>query len=800
MLLVRSQSPRTRAGGARPGRARAGAGASATGVLVTAALLLLALIAPNAAQAAWTAQGGHGLANFSISPVPELAWDGSDLWITTGTDAFDVEVRSWDGASWTTYPQPGTGTTINKMPTITHDGTKPWVGWNDDANAFKVAYLNAGAWVNVTSPAAGTAEFSTPDLLWDGTKIWAAWQDVSRNVRVASWNGATWNQITSPGGSGDVTNTYPNLAFDGTNLWITYNDGSNVAQVRKWDGVAWTTHSTMVDTGGFNTLPSIGFINGRIYGMIETTAHNTRFLWWDGATWLDAPGFDGGPTSYSSGNFVWTGSRIWGAYSNDTTNLTVVRTDPVAPSAPNALGQFEITGMTSIGSGGWTRFGGASAVVLRGSLADAEAGEQLTPWYELRSGATPFAATCGQVNAAVTVGSPVSAPSAGVRYQAPLNVTGLSDVTGYRWQVCAVDQFGFPSAWAAGGGAPDFRVDYSVTQPASVADGGGADVDSIGSTAQVTANWPAAGDGAGSGVASYDWCISTAASCATTVATGSVASPVVTFTKSGLALTGGTTYYVCVRTVDSVGNTSAYRCSDGAMVMVVSSTTPGSGAQGLQGLAVRINGTGFRAGSTVAFGGGGIAVTSTTFVSATRIDTVVNISGSSALGAHDVAVTSSDSVVATGTGVFTVNAPVITVGLSTLGYTAGARDAVPPNTIDFATVLGGSATEIGTAGSGQTLAGPAATVSVTSDIDSVLCVAVSDWTNGAATIPAAALLWKHNTVAEAWTAGTNAASTIEAAATPGTRTYNYDLRLQMPALQASGTYTGTVTYSVIAAF
>lgn len=161
-------------------------------------------------------------------------------------------------------------------------------------------------------------------------------------------------------------------------------------------------------------------------------------------------------------------------------------------------------------------------------------------------------------------------------YVASLSVTraGLALTGGATYFACVrtrdnVDRL---SAWRCSNGV---TVDVTApTAPAAVADGTGADVDWQASTSSVSANWTAGSD-AHSGVADYEYCVATAAACGgTLVVSGSTAS--LTVTRSGLVLTGGTTYYACVRSRDRVGLLSAWTCSDGVTVDASAPVAPAS--------------------------------------------------------------------------------------------------------------------------------------------------------------------------------------------------------------------------------
>ena len=124
-----------------------------------------------------------------------------------------------------------------------------------------------------------------------------------------------------------------------------------------------------------------------------------------------------------------------------------------------------------------------------------------------------------------------------------------------------------------------FRVDATAPPaPGTVLDGSGVDVDTSTSASQLTANWatvtdPVPGGGTASGLARYDLCVTTNAAgtnCAAgATGTWAAVSPATatTMTRTGLTLTDGTTYYVCIRAADVAGNVgTAIACSDGVLV------------------------------------------------------------------------------------------------------------------------------------------------------------------------------------------------------------------------------------------
>lgn len=128
------------------------------------------------------------------------------------------------------------------------------------------------------------------------------------------------------------------------------------------------------------------------------------------------------------------------------------------------------------------------------------------------------------------------------------------------------------------------RIDTAAPgAPASASDGLGADIDVIATTSTFSGNWPAGTD-ALSGVARYDYCITTSnigANCATTAPVKWTANPTTSVTRAGLTLVANTRYFICVRTVDNAANTSAARCSDGAIVDIGPPLAPASVKDGL---------------------------------------------------------------------------------------------------------------------------------------------------------------------------------------------------------------------------
>lgn len=150
-----------------------------------------------------------------------------------------------------------------------------------------------------------------------------------------------------------------------------------------------------------------------------------------------------------------------------------------------------------------------------------------------------------------------------------LSASGLSLTEGqaYFWCTRTVDVAGNVSGTDCSDGDTT-----DVTAPADTLaiDGLGTDIDTTKSAASISGNFYDAFDNT-SGVASYEYCVSTAVTCAGTV--------VKNWTNIGLtqqftvaaALTNLTWYYMCVRTYDGAGNVYV-TCSDGQQVNTAAAT------------------------------------------------------------------------------------------------------------------------------------------------------------------------------------------------------------------------------------
>lgn len=472
-----------------------------------------------------------------------------------------------------------------------------------------------------------------------------------------------------------------------------------------------------------------------------------------------------------------------------------------SPAAPASLAQLRSDGTTAIATGAWTTDGATTDVTFRLTVSDPDASQVLTPWVEIRPAGTAFSAACGSSVTGVTFnGADITATTAGSSQTAEVRASGLAPGTQYVWRACAVDQAGARSAWTPHGGSPDFGVDTQApSTPSAVADGTGSDIDTQASLTSLSANWTASSD-THSGIGRYDYCIATGTQCSgTIVQSWTSAGTGTSMTQTGLTLVDGTTYYVAVRAVDGVGNSSAVASSDGVRVGAAMTVSPAGAPQGRRNLGVTVTGTGFQSGATATFGAG-ITVVSSTFVSETQVDVVITVAAGAAVGTRDVVVTNPDATSSTLPDGFSVLAPTISVSLSTLGHADTARDTTAPYGVSFGTLLPGVSRSIGPGNSGQATSGAAVEATVASDTDYVLQVSSTDWSDGTNTAAASILSWKHHGVSESWTSMSTTATTSDGPAAPtASRVHAHDLQVSVPAAQPAGSYSATASYTAIAA-
>ena len=141
--------------------------------------------------------------------------------------------------------------------------------------------------------------------------------------------------------------------------------------------------------------------------------------------------------------------------------------------------------------------------------------------------------------------------------------TGLSLTSGlsYYISIRAIDNAGNESLVVTSDGV---TVDTAAPYGTIVYDGAGADINYTGSDNTLSANWPPFTDEI-SGIANYEYAIGTTIGGTEIIEWESTGTDTI-FTKTGLSLSSGLSYYISIRAADNVGNVGAAITSHGVTV------------------------------------------------------------------------------------------------------------------------------------------------------------------------------------------------------------------------------------------
>jgi autotransporter-associated beta strand protein len=195
--------------------------------------------------------------------------------------------------------------------------------------------------------------------------------------------------------------------------------------------------------------------------------------------------------------------------------------------------------------------------------------------------ASPTAADQLTVNGSLTIGEGASVRATlldGLVLDTDLivmiKVPGANPVAGRFGTVAAEDAEGnkqIAGLMYAAGDGNDIALTSDVDPPTggAVDDGQSGDIDFQVSLTAIAAKWSGFTDGAGSGIASFEWAIGTTPGGTDVMAFTSEGISGTGATRSGLSLTSGTTYSVSVRAIDNAGNVSTPVSSDGVMADAV---------------------------------------------------------------------------------------------------------------------------------------------------------------------------------------------------------------------------------------
>jgi hypothetical protein len=137
------------------------------------------------------------------------------------------------------------------------------------------------------------------------------------------------------------------------------------------------------------------------------------------------------------------------------------KTSNMSPLSPAGPQQYHLDGVTVLPVGGTTPHEGA---ILNAVITDPD-GDPVRLQVEIQLAGQPFANVVSATSAAVPSGS-----------VATIMISGLPNLTGYHWQVRAIDGSNETTVWGSFGANPeetaDFRVDATFRAPGSEKDSG----------------------------------------------------------------------------------------------------------------------------------------------------------------------------------------------------------------------------------------------------------------------------------------------------------------------------------------
>ena len=201
--------------------------------------------------------------------------------------------------------------------------------------------------------------------------------------------------------------------------------------------------------------------------------------------------------------------------------LHIEYTANTASNNPTSPTQLKNDASTEISNGGYTN---ETNVKLKASATDADTTETLTLFFEavtnsssFISPATPTTVTSCTSGTAFTdctnkiwyvtsdSGNYSSTP-----YTGTVNVTGLSDGTGYKWQAKACDDDSACSSWAVfNATTPNFTVDTTAPSTVSNLASSSHTTSTWNTDTAIDVSWTAATDTGGSGIAGYSYIFDT---------------------------------------------------------------------------------------------------------------------------------------------------------------------------------------------------------------------------------------------------------------------------------------------------
>ncbi|HZS18529.1 MAG TPA: hypothetical protein VFA51_11420 [Candidatus Udaeobacter sp.] len=191
-------------------------------------ILLLVILHVVSIPTAWSQQLLRR-ESFSVGIYPQaMAFDGANIWVTSGQSQYITKLRASDGTLLGTFP---VGTiTVG----ATFDGTYVWLAnWGYGANSLTRVRLDGS--VEGVYPIGPHGPYS---LMFDGTNIWVSTLE-SHVIKMRASDGVVLGDYSTTTGSSPCLH----LAFDGANVWVTNNYYNTVSKLRATDGELLGTFS-----------------------------------------------------------------------------------------------------------------------------------------------------------------------------------------------------------------------------------------------------------------------------------------------------------------------------------------------------------------------------------------------------------------------------------------------------------------------------------------------------------------------------------------------------------------------------
>jgi hypothetical protein len=295
----------------------------------------IALAAPAAAEAAWTAVStpnrGYGSELTAVAADSATdAW-GVGQWFDTSTRRYRTLAEHWNGTAWalTTSVDPMTNQQLNGVAAVSPSAAFA-VGFTNSsnwlANRTLIERWNSG-WTHATSPSPTTIE----NELWgvwaaSASDVWAVGNygtsGGGEKTLIEHFDGTSWTVVPSPNATA-YDNLHRVAGSSPTDVWAVgtaYNSATDVTAplVEHWDGMSWKIVPSPVlgpDSylrGVAATSPSDAWIVGEWDGPAPTYTPHTLVLRWNGSKWSSVANPSGGAQDFTlSGVAAKTSSDAW---------------------------------------------------------------------------------------------------------------------------------------------------------------------------------------------------------------------------------------------------------------------------------------------------------------------------------------------------------------------------------------------------------------------------------------------------------------------------------------------------------